>query len=62
MPRAPGGGHTHMLRRIIQNSAFPALLGMAATYALAATLVVLFAADGLARSSVLWTHVMSLAG
>jgi hypothetical protein len=51
-----------MLRRIIQNSAFPALLGMAATYTLAATLVVLFAADGLARTSVLWTHVMSLAG
>jgi len=51
-----------MLRRIIQKSAFAALLGMAATHTLAATLGVLFAADGLARTSILWPRVMSLAG
>jgi hypothetical protein len=47
-----------MLRRIIERSAFTALLGMAATYALAATLGVILMADALARVSVVWPHVM----
>ena len=41
-----------MLRRIIQNSAFATLLGIAATYALTATVAALLAADGLARNSI----------
>jgi hypothetical protein len=41
-----------MLRRIIQKSTFPALLGMAATYALTAILTALLAADSLARNSI----------
>jgi hypothetical protein len=47
-----------MLRGIIERSAFFALLGMAATYALVATLGVILLADGLARASVFWPHVM----
>jgi hypothetical protein len=47
-----------MLRGIIERSAFSALLGMAATYALVATLGVMLLADGLARASVFWPHVM----
>lgn len=47
-----------MLRRIIQRSGFAALLGMAATYTLAATLGVILMADGLARASVVWPHLM----
>jgi hypothetical protein len=50
-----------MLRRIIERSAFVALLGMAATYALAATLGVILMADGLARVSVVWPRLMPLA-
>ena len=41
-----------MLRKIIQNSAFATLLGMAATYALTAIVAALLAADGLARNSI----------
>ena len=41
-----------MLRRIIENSGFVTLLGMAATYALTATAAALLAADGLARNSI----------
>jgi hypothetical protein len=41
-----------MLRRTIQNSAFATLLGMAATYALTATVATLLAADSLARNSI----------
>jgi hypothetical protein len=47
-----------MLRRIIQTSAFAGLLGMAATYTLVATLAAILMADGLARVSVVWPHVM----
>jgi hypothetical protein len=43
-----------MLRRIIQRSPFAGLLGMAATYTLAATLGVILVADGLARAPVVW--------
>ena len=47
-------GHiSRMLRRIIQNSAFATLLGMAATYALTVTVAALLAADGLARKSII---------
>jgi len=41
-----------MLRRIIQNSAFATLLGMAAIYALTAIVAALLAADGLAHNSI----------
>ena len=41
-----------VLRRIIQNCAFGTLLGMAATYALTATVAALLAADSLARNSI----------
>ena len=47
-------GEIQMLRRMIQTSAFAGLLGMAATYSLAATLGVILMADGLARVSVVW--------
>jgi hypothetical protein len=51
-----------MLRRIIQTSGFATLLGMAATYALVATLGAILLADGLARASVMWPHLMAPAG
>jgi hypothetical protein len=51
-----------MLRRVIQTSGFPVFLGMAATYALAAMLGALLIADGLARSSVVWPHLLAPAG
>jgi hypothetical protein len=41
-----------LLRRIMQKSAFPALLAMAATYALTAIVAALLAADSLARNSI----------
>ena len=47
-----------MLRHIIQNSAFATLLGMAATYALTATIAVLLAADGLARNSIVMVQLL----
>jgi hypothetical protein len=47
-----------MLRGMIERSAFSALLGMAATYALVATLGVILLADGLARASVFWPLVV----
>jgi hypothetical protein len=47
-----------LLRRIIQNSAFPALLGIAATYALTAILAALLAADSLARNSILMAQLL----
>jgi hypothetical protein len=50
----PVRGETYMLRRIIQRSPFAGLLGMAATYTLAATLGVIMVADGLARAPVWW--------
>jgi hypothetical protein len=43
-----------MLRRVIQSSPFPGLLGIAATYSFAATLAMLFIADILARAPVVW--------
>ena len=43
-----------MLRRVIQGTPFPGLLGMAATYSLAATLAMLFIADVLTRAPVIW--------
>jgi hypothetical protein len=51
-----------MLRRVIQTSGFPAFLGMAATYALVAMLGAILVADGLARSSVVWPHLLAPAG
>ena len=47
-----------MLRRIIQKSTFPALLGMAATYALTAILAALLAADSLARNSIVMPQLL----
>jgi hypothetical protein len=47
-----------LLRRIIQKSTFPALLGMAATYALTAIVAILLAADGLARNSVFMPQLL----
>jgi hypothetical protein len=47
-----------MLRRIIERSAFAALLAMAAAYALVATLGVILMADGLARVPVVWSRVV----
>jgi hypothetical protein len=47
-----------MLRRVIQTSAFAGLLAMAAAYTFAATLGVILLADGLARASVVWPHIM----
>jgi hypothetical protein len=47
-----------MLRRIIQTSAFVGLLAMAAAYTVAATLGMILLADGLARASVVWPHIM----
>jgi hypothetical protein len=41
-----------MMRYIIQKCAFATFLGMAATYAITATVAALLAADGLARNSV----------
>ena len=41
-----------MMRRIIQNSAFATLLGIAATYVLTAIVAAMLAADGLARNSI----------
>ena len=43
-----------MLRRVIQSSPFPGLLGIAATYSFATTLAMLFIADILARAPVVW--------
>jgi hypothetical protein len=48
-----------LLRRIIQKSTFPALLGMAATYALTAILAALLAADSLARNSVVMPQLLN---
>jgi hypothetical protein len=50
-----------MMRHLIERFAFAALLGMAAAYAFAATLGVILMADGLARVSVVWPHVMPAA-
>ena len=47
-----------MLRRIIQNSAFATLLGMAAIYALTAIVAALLAADGLARNSMVMPQLL----
>jgi hypothetical protein len=47
-----------LLRRIIQRSAFPALLGMAATYALTAIVAALLAADSLARNSIVMPQLL----
>jgi hypothetical protein len=52
LPRASAYITKMLLRRIIQKSTFPALLGMAATYALTAMLAALLAADSLARNSI----------
>jgi hypothetical protein len=49
---------TVLLRRIIQKSTFPALLGMATTYALAAMAAILLAAEGLARNSVFMPQLL----
>jgi hypothetical protein len=46
---------------MIQTSAFAVLLGMAAAYTFAATLGVILMADGLARASVVWPHLMPAA-
>jgi len=43
-----------MLRRIISSSPYAGLLGMAATYSLAATLAMLLIADLLTRVPVIW--------
>ncbi len=51
-----------MLRSIIQTSGFAAFLGMAAAYAVVATLGAILMADGLARASVVWPHLVSAAG
>ena len=47
-----------MLRCIAQKFTFPALLGLAATYGLAAPLAVLLLADGVARTSILLSRIM----
>ena len=47
-----------LLRRIVQRSAFPALLGMAATYALTAIVAALLAADSLARNSIVMPQLL----
>ena len=47
-----------MLRHIIQNSAFATLLGMAATYALTATVALLLMADSLARNSIVISQLL----
>jgi hypothetical protein len=47
-----------LLRRIIQESTFPALLAMGATYALTATVAVLLAADSLARNSIIMAQLL----
>ena len=47
-----------MLPRITQKFTFPALLGLAATYGLAAPLAVLLLADGVARTSILLSRIM----
>ena len=46
-----------MLRCIAQKFTFPALLGLAATYGLAAPLAVLLLADGVARTSAYWPNL-----
>jgi hypothetical protein len=51
-----------MLRRTIENFAFPALLGIAATYTFTASLMVVLLADGLARTPILWTWLVTPAG
>jgi len=52
-------GHiTRMLRRIIQNSAFATLLGMAAIYALTAIVAALLAAGGLAGNSIVMPQLL----
>jgi hypothetical protein len=43
---------------MIQKSTFPALLGMAATYALTAIVAVLLAADTLARNSIVMPQLL----
>ena len=58
LPRACAHMRDMLLRRIIQESTFPALLAMAATYALTATVAVLLAADGLARNSIIMAQLL----
>ena len=58
LPRACAHMRDMLLRRIIQESTFPALLAMAATYALTATVAVLLAADGLARNSIVMVRLL----
>jgi hypothetical protein len=48
-----------MLRYIIEHRSFGGLLGMAAGYGIIAIVCVLLIADGLARNSMLWPHVIS---
>ena len=47
-----------LLRRIIQESTFPAFLGVAATYALTALFAALLAADSLARNSIVMSQLL----
>lgn len=47
-----------MVRYIIQKSAFATFLGMAATYAITATVAALLAADGLARNSIVMPQLL----
>jgi hypothetical protein len=58
LPRVAPYMSCMLLRRIIQKSTFPALLGMAATYALSAIVAVLLAAEGLARNSVFMPQLL----
>ena len=58
LPRACAHMRDMLLRRIIQESTFPALLAMAATYALTATVAVLLAADSLARNSIIMAQLL----
>ena len=47
-----------MLHCITQKFTFPALLGIAAAYGLAAPLAVLLLTDGVARTSILLSRIM----
>jgi hypothetical protein len=48
-----------MLRHVLEHHSFGGLLGMAAGYSIVAIASVLLIADGLARNSMLWPHVIS---